>query len=108
MCAMPSMVSKSGRTAEPGRRDSLPRVADDFRQLGNDVGELLQPQPEVFLVATPVAERAGVKRLPHLLGACGLDRPLRLVETHAGFLERQPAMRKDPADLRLEVGDGLL
>src|SRR6187455_1371934 len=107
MCAMPSMASRSGHTAEHRRSDSLPRVADDFRQLGNDVGELLQPQPEVFLVAAPVAERVGVERLADLFGARSLDWPLRLVEAHASFLERQPAMRKDPADLRLEVGDGL-
>src|SRR4026208_831618 len=98
MCGMPSMASRSGRTTEPRHRDSLPRVADDFRQTGNDVGELVDPESEVLFVAAPVAERVGVERLADLFGARSLDWPLRLVGAAARFLARQAAMRKGPPE----------
>ncbi len=64
--------------------------------------------PEMLVVVAPVAERARVDWLAHLLRARRLHGTVGLVELHAVFLERQAAMREDPAHLRLEIGDRLL
>jgi hypothetical protein len=62
----------------------------------------------MFLVVAPVAERAGVNRLAHLLRARRLHGAVGLVELHAALLERQAAMREDPAYLLLQIRHCLL
>ena len=76
-----------------------PGAPDAFRQLGDDVGELLLPGSKVLFVPTPGTERTRVQRLAYLLGTRGLDRALGLVKTQARFLETLGVSRKEAAGL---------
>src|SRR5690606_38857014 len=78
------------------------RVPDDVRQLVEHVRELLFPRAEMLLVAPPASQPFAVDRPAYLLRARRLHRARGLVEPHAGFLERQPAVGEDPAHLPLE------
>ena len=85
-----------------------PGVAHAFGQLRNDVCQVFLPRAEVLFVAPPGAERARVERLAHLLRARRPYRAMGLVESQAGFFERQAAVREDAPDLRLEISDRFL
>ena len=61
------------------------------RQLHKSLSQYMNQFPEMWFVIAPQVDRAGVNRPADLLGAGGLDRSLRFVESEACILERQPA-----------------
>src|SRR5271166_4085482 len=63
---------------------------------------------EFFLEVSPVADPRGIERLAHLFGTRGANRTLCLVEIQARRLERQIAMREQPADVRFGISDQVL
>ena len=56
----------------------------------------------------PVADARGVEGLPHLFGAGRTHRTARFVKGQARRFEGQPAVLKQPADIRLRIAHELL
>ena len=60
-------------------------------------------RPEFRLERPPIVDRGLPDGLPHLFGARGADRTLRLVGAEAGLIERNSDIVEQPANLGFRI-----
>src|SRR5579864_8977878 len=90
---------------EPARQSNVRSIPVEAAQA---VPQRALERLELLLIVSPVADRGGIDRAAHLLGArCAYGARI-LVKAEAARLERQSAMREQAADVRFRIAHQIL